>query len=141
MMQRKVQIEGENQQKLFDKYMCSCKTNLQGLDADIATGKTTIEELQGSLKEQVATKGSLESDVVDATADLAEAKKTVEEATALRTKENAEFTTTDAQMTVDITALKKAVVVMDRSQSSSEFLQLGTSVTSTIQKLVATSTD
>jgi len=141
MMQRKVQIEGENQEKLFNKYMCFCQTSLQTVNSEIVVEEAVIPQVDGEIKEETAEKASLGSDVVDATADYAEAEKALKDATALRTKENKEFTATDAQMKVDIKALKGACKSMDKLGEGSGFLQLGASITSAIQRLAATSVD
>merc|ERR1719498_510336 len=114
MMQRKCEEEGLKQQLLFDKYMCYCQSSLRKLSAEIEVGKETEPQLESAIKEGDATKGGLQNDITDAKAEFNEAKKTLDEANALRKKENDEFKKEDGTMAVDIKALTKAVTAMDR---------------------------
>lgn len=138
MMQKKVEEEGANKQKLFDKFMCYCRKNLNKMNYDISGGKNYVPVLEGLIQEEVAEKGALHSDIADAKTEFDEADTTLTEATSLRTKENKEFTTTDAQMKVDLEGLGKAAHILTHDAS---LLQTETTVIATIRRLSAASVD
>lgn len=139
MMSQKVEQEGKNQEALFDKYMCYCQQSLRKLNSDIQIGEDTVPQLEGSIKEGTAEKGALENDIKDAKEEFAEAQKTLDEATSLRTKENKDFKAEDTQMKADIKSLNSAVKAMDKLGEGGAFLQ--TRELSTIRRLTATSVD
>jgi chromosome segregation ATPase len=136
MMQKKVDEESVTERKLFDKYMCYCEESLQKLRAEIGSLKETIPQLEGSIKEGIAEKNGLQNDINDATAEVADARKTLEEATSIRNKEHKDFTEQSNQYKVDIGALQQAVAAMRKNGG---FLQVDLS--SSIRKLVATNVD
>jgi len=138
MMQKKVEEEGANKQRLFDKFMCYCRKNLNTMNYEISGGKNYVPVLEGLIQEEVAEKGALHNDIADAKTEFDEADTTLTEATSLRTKENKEFTTTDAQMKVDLEGLGKAAHILTHDAS---LLQTETTVIATIRRLSAASVD
>jgi len=137
MMRSKVEQEGRNQEVIFDKYICYCQTSLAKINTDIISGKDAVPQLESSLKEGTAAKGSLDNEIIEAKAELAEAEKTLAEATSLRAKENTDFRAEDSRMKVDIQGLKKAVKAMDALDDGESYLQAD--MISTIRRLAATS--
>jgi len=121
-MSKKIQLEGEREEELFNKFMCYCKTGTGDLTASIDNAETRIPELtaelgaaEGSLKE---TKEGLEQDK----ADRESAKEAIAEATGMREKENSAFTKAKDEYVANIGAITKAVAALEKG-SAGVFLQ------------------
>jgi len=121
-MSKKIQLEGEREEELFNKFMCYCKTGTGDLTASIDNAETRIPELtaelgaaEGSLKE---TKEGLEQDK----ADRESAKEAIAEATGMREKENSAFTNAKDEYVANIGAITKAVAALEKG-SAGVFLQ------------------
>merc|ERR1719387_249519 len=91
MMQKKVEEEGEVEKKLFDKYMCYCKTGLAQLEKSINDAKNKIPQLESSIKETQAENAQLGEDVKQAKKDRADAQNAVSDAKAVRKKDATNF--------------------------------------------------
>merc|ERR1719310_663573 len=90
-LEKKVQEEAETEEKLFDKYMCYCKTGASDLEGSISADQNKITAVDSAIKEAVALKETLDADLKAHQADRAEAKATMEKATAVREKEAKAF--------------------------------------------------
>merc|ERR1719188_2409374 len=90
-MQKQVEEEGVAEKKLYEKFMCWCKTSGGDLQKEIEANKAKIAELGPAIKEAEAKKKQLEEDVKQHQEDRAAAKKTMAEATEIRKKEKAAF--------------------------------------------------
>merc|ERR1719361_2466300 len=75
-MQKQVEEEGAAEKKLYEKYMCWCKTSGGDLQKEIEANKGKIAELGPAIKEAEAKKKKLEEDVKQHQEDQAAAKKT-----------------------------------------------------------------
>merc|ERR1719506_1547212 len=133
-MQTKITTEGAKKEKLFDEYMCYCKNADGTLAKSIADAEEKIPQLESSIKEDLAMKKQLEADLKAAKADRAEAKEAMAKATAIRDKENKEFSKVAAESKTNIAALGKAIPAIEQGMSSS-FLQTQTGVVSALRSL------
>merc|ERR1719329_1644020 len=79
-MQKKVQAEGEHEQKLFDKCMCYCSNSGGDLSKSIADADTKIPQLGADIKESEAALAQLKEDLKQAQVDRSAAKAAVSEA-------------------------------------------------------------
>merc|ERR1719217_899148 len=113
MMQKKVQEEGAVEKKLYDKFMCYCKTTIAQLEKSIDDAKNKIPQLESSIKETQAEKAQLEDDVKQAKKDRADAQK--------------------AESMSNIAAMKKAIAALEKGMAG-DFLQ--TAAAGTIRQLV-----
>jgi len=136
-MQNKVEIEDKKQEALFDKFICYCQDSLAKLRADIAAGNDAVPQLEGAIKEGVATIGALRNDINDAKTEFSEAQKNLDEAFSLRKKENGDFTKEDDRTKSDIKRLDSAIKAMNKLGDGGAFLQKR--VVISIKKLTATS--
>merc|ERR1719221_92371 len=90
-MQTKITAEGEKKEKMFDKFMCYCSNAEGTLGKSISDAETKIPLVESSIKEDVALKQQLESEVKEAKTNRADAKDTIAKATSLREKEAAAY--------------------------------------------------
>uniref|UniRef100_A0A7S4QK26 Uncharacterized protein n=1 Tax=Alexandrium monilatum TaxID=311494 RepID=A0A7S4QK26_9DINO len=121
-MQKKVQEEGEKEKKLYDKFVCYCRTSGGDLQQSIATAQAKVPSVGSEIKEAESQKIQLEEDLKQHQSDRSAAKTAMEEATAIREKEAAAFAEEKAMHTANIQALDAAVAAISRGMAGS-FLQ------------------
>jgi len=107
-MQAKVEADGERETKLYEKFMCYCKSAGGGLDGGISEAAAKIPQLESSVEEGTGKKAQLVSDIQGHKADRAAATSAVAEATGIRAKEKAAFDKEKDEDTTDLTAVRKA---------------------------------
>merc|ERR1719379_3131422 len=95
--------EGETEQKMFDKFMCYCDGNTDGMGKSVEEAAQKITELQSKLSAEKAEKSQIDQELVQHKKDREAAKGDLATATSIREKEHAEFveTTGDAKGSVD----------------------------------------
>jgi len=132
-MQKSVESEGEKEKKLFEEFMCYCKTGTGDLKQSISAAEDKIPQVQSALAAAEATKEQLEKDLATHKASVADAKKTIATATALREKEAAAFAKESSDLKTNIAALAKATAAIEAGTADS-FLQ-NAAATATLQKI------
>lgn len=122
----------EEQQKLHDKLDCWCEDNRKSKEKAIKANTAKIEQLVSSIEEYTATSASLKEKIKNLDEEVVENRKSLGEATAVRTKENEQFATLEKEMHEWIHDLKHAISVMTKHKGSKfpqlsavSFLQLG----------------
>merc|ERR1719163_2612236 len=105
MMQNKVRGEGEKEEELFEKFMCYCESSSATLTKSIEDAKEKIPQVESDIKEAIALKAQLDKDIADAKTSREEANAAMEKATAIRDKENGEWSAEDAEDKSNIGAL------------------------------------
>merc|ERR1719333_625878 len=134
-MQKKVAAEGEEEEKLFEKFMCYCKNGKGALESSIEQAKQTNDQLASSISEADASLKQMKADLKQAQTDRAAAKSAVAKATALREKEASAFATESGELKTNIAATKKATAAIEKGMGGA-FLQ--TSVGSVLKQLSVT---
>jgi len=135
MMQKKVQLEGEKEQELFEKYMCWCSTGGADLKKSIEDAETKIPQLESAIEESGGAKVQLVADVKQHRTDREAAKAAVAEATSIREKEAAEFEKETSEDKANIDAMARAITALEKGMSGS-FLQ--TSGAAVLRRLTLT---
>jgi len=135
MMQKKVETQGEQEQKLFDEFMCYCKGGVSGLVTSIKDGEAKIAQLESSIEETGSSVTQLVSDTKKAKADRAESEEAMGKANAIRSKEATAFAKTSADSKTNIAAMGKAVGALEKGMGGA-FLQ--TNAASDLKKLSIT---
>jgi chromosome segregation ATPase len=121
-MQKKVQAEGEAEAKLYEKFMCYCKTGGSDLDASISAAENKVGSLPSEIKAAEEKLTQTKADLNNAQADRAAAKEAMASATAIREKEAAAFAAEKSEMDATITAITKAVAALEKGVAGG-FLQ------------------
>merc|ERR550514_417820 len=120
-MLKKVEAEGKAEEELFNKFMCYCKNGRGALEKSVADAETKVPQIDSSIKGTAAEIDQLAADLKAAQSDRADAKKAVEQATALRTKEEAEYSKVSGDFKANIAAMGKAVAAIEKGAGG--FLQ------------------
>jgi len=121
-MQKKVEEEAKTELKLYEKFMCYCKTAGGDLDAGITESENKVKSMTAALKSAKEKKTLTEADLKEHQTSRAEAKAAMEEATAIREKEAAAFAKFKEDSDTNIAALEKAIPAVERGMKGS-FLQ------------------
>jgi len=121
-MQTKVTEEAKAEEKLFDKFLCYCKTNGNDLSQSMEEAKAKIESLTSSIVSNTERKAQTEKSLKDHTASRAEAKSAMAEATALREKEAKAYAKVKADAETNISALTAATRAIEKGMTGA-FLQ------------------
>jgi len=121
-MQSSVEAEGEKEKKLFEEFMCYCKTGTNDLTQSIDAAESKLPQVSSALEKAEATKVQLEKDIKQHKANVADAKKTMATAKALRAKEAAAFAKESSDLKTNIAALGKATAAIEGGMAGS-FLQ------------------
>jgi chromosome segregation ATPase len=123
-MQKQVEMEGEKEKELYDKFMCYCKTGSGDLQASIDAAEVKIPALGKQIEAAEAQKKETEETLAGARKDRDEAKAAMAAATAQREKEAASFAKFQTDTIANIGAIVKAVAALEKGASGS-FLQTG----------------
>jgi len=137
-MVKKVEAEGEAEQKLFDKFMCYCKNSGGDLSKSISDAGVKVPELQSDISAGEAKKAQLDEDIKQHQVDRSAAKEAMSSATALREKEAAEYAKESNEAKANIAAVNKATVAIEKGMGGA-FLQTPTA--SILKRLVQKSQD
>jgi chromosome segregation ATPase len=121
-MQKKVQEEGAAEAKLYEKFMCYCKTGGSDLEASIGAAENKVGSLPSEIKAAEEKLTQTKADLKNAQADRAAAKEAMASATAIREKEAAAFAAEKSEMDATITAITKAVAALEKGVAGG-FLQ------------------
>merc|ERR1719267_510207 len=132
-MQKKITAEGEEEQKLFDKFNCYCQNGDKALAKSISEAETKVPQVSSDIEEAEAQVAQLKSDLKSHQTDRAAAKGAMAEATAIRGKEAGEYAALKAELDANLAALAKATSAIEKGMAGS-FLQ--TSAAQILKKLI-----
>jgi chromosome segregation ATPase len=120
-LQKKITEEGERDEKLFEAYMCYCKSGTGDLEASIEASTEKIPQVTAALESAKAAVGGLTEELKAHKADRAAAEEALAKAQALREKEAAAFAKASSDMKTNLAAMGKAIAAIEKGSGS--FLQ------------------
>jgi len=123
-MQKEIEAEGEKEKELYDKFMCFCETAETDLANTAEEAKGKIAELSSKLEAETAEKSQTDQELTGHKSDRESAKKDLEEASAIRDKENAEYEATAADSKTNIAALSNALPAIEQGMGGAALLQM-----------------
>ena len=139
-MQKEIEAEGDAEQKAFDKFMCYCDGNTDGMTKSVEEAGQRITELKSKLEADKAEKSQLDQELIQHKSDRASAKADLETATSIREKEAADFAESTGQQKADLDAMTGAIAALEKGMGES-FIQAHSGAVSRVQRVVkATST-
>jgi len=121
-MQKKVTEEGEAEAKLYEKFMCYCKTGGSDLEASIGAAEGKVGSLPSEITATEEKLTQTKADLKKAQADRAAAKEAMAAATAIREKEAAAFAAYKSETDATIKAIVGAVAALEKGVAGG-FLQ------------------
>jgi len=124
-MQAQLVKEAKEDQDLYEKFSCWCKTNGKEKDEAVEVAGQRIEQLTATIEELTSTSAELNADIKKTKKQIAEDRAALAKATAIREKESAAFTNEEKDMIQSVQALKSAVTVLSKHHpSSAELLEI-----------------
>jgi len=136
-MQKEIEAEGEKEEKAFDKFMCYCDGNTDGMKASAEEGTQKASELSSKLEALKAEKAQLDQELSEHQSSRETAKQDSKKAANLRAKEKAEFEETSADMSNNIGAMKGAIAALEKGMGS--FMQMGSEQKNRMERVVSQS--
>jgi len=112
-MQTKIVGEGEEAQKVYGKASEWCEERSKNLGFEIKTAKAQIDSLKATIDEEKALQASLGSKTDSLVSSIASDDADLKAATDIRTKEAADFATQEKELNDVISALTRAIGLLE----------------------------
>jgi len=113
-MMEQLEKEAEEDEEIYEKMACWCETNDKEKTKAIADAEARIEDLTSEIESLTAASARLNAEIVNLEKEIAKNQAALDKATAIRTKELAEFNAEEKDMLQSITALKSAITVLSK---------------------------
>jgi len=122
-MQSELQHEQDHEKELFEKAMCACENGQKDLQTSIDQSTASITDLTAKLQEETATKKGNDQDLQYSYAGKAQAQDDLAKATALRTKENSQFSKDSKMNKMQIGQLNGCISQFEGGATAASFMQ------------------
>jgi DNA repair exonuclease SbcCD ATPase subunit len=116
-MLKQLEKEAEEDEEIYDKMACWCETNDKEKTKSIADAESHIEDLTTKIEELTAGSARLNTEIKNLEKEVAENQNALDQATAIRQKELAEFNAEEKDLLQSIGALKSAITVLSKHQA------------------------
>merc|ERR1719502_1701784 len=117
-LRARIEADGKQEQKSYDKFACWCEKTLARKAADISAAKERIEELQNLIYQLKGDLGSHGAEIKQLEKDIAANLEAQREATEVRDKENGEYQSERTESEQCIGALEAAIKVLTGAGTS-----------------------
>jgi len=135
-MQKTLEKEGEEDEETYEKMACWCSTNDKEKTKSISEAKTRIEDLTAAIEEGTGSSSQLTTEIANLGKEVAKNQDALDKATAMRTKELAEFVAEEKDVLQSISALKSAIIVLSKHHGGASFLQVSSSQLSHVAQVM-----
>merc|ERR1719301_506603 len=115
--------EAEEDEEVYEAMGCWCETNDKEKTKSISDAEQRISDLTAAIEGFTSKSAQLNTQIGHLTDEVAKNGAALDQATALRTKQLAEFNGEEKDMLQSISALKSAVVVLGKNSAASAMLQ------------------
>eukprot|EP00746_Dinoflagellata_sp_MGD_P148472 gnl/MRDRNA2_/MRDRNA2_80679_c0_seq1.p1 gnl/MRDRNA2_/MRDRNA2_80679_c0~~gnl/MRDRNA2_/MRDRNA2_80679_c0_seq1.p1 ORF type:complete len:711 (+),score=247.49 gnl/MRDRNA2_/MRDRNA2_80679_c0_seq1:85-2133(+) len=126
-MLKQLEKEAEEDEEVYDKIVCWCNTNDKEKTKSIKEAEARITELTKSIEEGTATSARLNTEIANHEKEAAANQNALDQASAMRTKDLAEFTAEEKDLLQSIGALKSAITVLSKHHGGAALLQMSSS--------------
>jgi len=136
-MLKQLEKEAEEDEEIYDQLACWCATNEKEKTKSVAEAEQRITDLTTSIEDLTASSSRLGTEIKNIEKEVAENQHALDQATAIREKELAEFVQEEKDLLQSIDGLASAIKVLAKHNGAS-FLQVDIQgAVSTIQYQVA----
>jgi len=122
-MTAQLEKEGEEDQEVFDAYACWCETNDKEKTKVIAEAEQHTKDLTALIEELTAKSAQLTIDISSLNEAVTKGENSLDEASAVRDKELAEFNQEDKDAIVAIKGLHGAVTTLSKHNAGASLTQ------------------
>merc|ERR1719331_3439895 len=118
-MQKEIEDEGAKEKELYDKFMCYCNGNTEGMSKAAEEASQRISKLQAKLEENKAEKSQLDQELMGHKQDREAAVQDLDKAQKIRDKEHAEYLERVGEEKENIDALSSAITALEKGMGKS----------------------
>jgi len=134
---KQLEKEAEEDEEIYDQLACWCATNEKEKTKSVANAEAHITDLTTSIEDLTASSSRLGTEIKNLEKEVAENQHALDQATAIRQKELAEFVQEEKDLLQSIDGLASAIKVLSKHNGAA-FLQVDVQgAMSTIQYQVA----
>jgi chromosome segregation ATPase len=116
-MQKQLEKEAEQDEAVYDKMACWCKTNDKEKTQAIKDAEAHIAMLNARIEENIGKSATLNQEIKNLEREVGKNTESLAQATELRRKALSEFTQEEKDLLQSIQALKNALVVLKKHHS------------------------
>jgi len=116
-MKQQLEKEAADDQAVYDKLACWCKTNDQEKSDAVDAAQREIARLESLIEELAGSAAELKTKIANQKKELADNKQALDTAAELRAKQLAEFNEEEKDSLVTIKALEGAIVALSKHHS------------------------
>merc|ERR1712217_122685 len=113
-MLKQLEKEAEEDEEIYDKVACWCDTNDKEKTKAIADAEAKIVDLTVKIEELTAASARLNTEIKNLEKEVAANQEALDQATAIREKQLAEFNAEEKDLLESISALKAAITVLSK---------------------------
>jgi len=113
-MLKQLEKEAEEDEEIYDQLACWCETNDKEKTKSIADAEARIEDLTVKVEELTATSARLNTEIKNLEKEVAANQEALDQATAIRQKQLAEFNAEEKDLLQSVSALKAAITVLSK---------------------------
>jgi len=124
-MQKEIEAEGEKEKALYDKFMCYCDGNTDGMSKSAEEAAQRITELKSKLEAEKSEKAQLDQELMQHKQDREMATADLAQATQIREKEHKEYVEFSTEQKSNLDAMTGAIAALEKGMGKA-FLQSGT---------------
>jgi len=117
-MMSQLEKEAEEDEAIYDQLACWCETNDKEKTKAVADAEARIEDLTTRIEEMTAGSARLNTEIKNLEKEIAENQEALDQATAIREKQLAEFNGEEKDLLQSVAALKAAIVVLSKHHGS-----------------------
>lgn len=110
----KVTADGEAEAKAYKEYFEWCDDVAKNSQFEIKTAKANKDKLEAQIGELDASIGDANTQIEKLTGSIAADEKELEEATAIRDKEAADFAAAEGELMDDVDTLDRAIAILEK---------------------------
>lgn len=113
-MLKQLEKEAEEDEEIYEKMECWCQTNDKEKSKAVKDAEARISDLTSKIEELTANSARLSTQIANLEKEVAKNQQALDQAGAIRQKQQAAFNAEEKDMLESISALKSAVVVLSK---------------------------
>jgi len=113
-MMKQLEKEAEEDEEIYDQLACWCETNDKEKTKSVADAESRIEDLTIKIEEMTASSARLNTEIKNLEKEVAGNQEALDQATAIREKQLAEFNAEEKDLLQSVSALKSAITVLSK---------------------------
>jgi hypothetical protein len=118
-MQKEIEAEGEKEKGMYEKFMCYCDGNSDGMKESAKDAASKIIELKAQLEAGTAEKSQIDQDLIQHGKDREAAKQDLAAATSVRNKERSEFEAATGDSKENLDSMNAAIAALEKGMGKS----------------------